>query len=159
MRTETKYNKIVNFDKEINEITMLDYTFKDNKNFKGATGTKFELISKSYFDETIEPYLDNDKELLIYMSENFGELNRQMIENVDSTEEGLKNMFFDLSYIELWDYIREELGLSEDEAYIFNCTGGGRCFDKDFEGNVNVELSKVIRKFESQKFGKEKLKK
>lgn len=149
MRTETKYNKIVNFDKETNEITMLNYTFKYNKNFKGATGTKFELISKSYFDETIEPYLDNDKELLIYISENFGELNRQMIENVDSTEEGLKNMFFDLSYIELWDYIREELGLSEDEAYIFNCTGGGRCFDKDFEGNVNVELSKVIRKFES----------
>ena len=128
---------------------MLDYTFKHSKDFKGSVGTIFQPISKSYFDEIIEPYLDNDKELLIYMAENFGELNRRMIENIDSTEEGLKNMFFDLSHIELWDDIREELGLSEDEAYIFDCRGGGKCFNKEFEGNINVKLSKVIRKFES----------
>lgn len=151
-RKETQYNKVVNFDKETNEITVLDYTFDDtlhSKPFKGATGSKFEVISKEQFDETIEPYLDDDKELLIYMAENFGDLNRQMIENVDSSEDALKELFFDLSYAELWDYLREELNLSEDEAYIFNCTGGGRCFDKDFQGNINPELSLIIREIES----------
>lgn len=151
-RKETKYNKVVNFDKETKEITLLDYTFDDTlhgKPFKGATGTVFEVISKEQFDETIEPYLDDDKELLIYMAENFGDLNRQMIENVDSSEDALKEMFFDLSYAELWDYLREELNLSEDEAYIFNCSSGGRCFDKDFQGNINPELSQVIREIES----------
>ena len=116
---------------------------------KGATGSVFEPISKEQFDEVIEPYLNDDKELLIYMAENFGDLNRKMIEAVDSSEEALKNLFFDLSYQELWEYIREELNLSEDEAYIFNRIGWGRCFDKDFQGNINPELSEIIREFES----------
>lgn len=149
MRTQTNYNKIVNFNKETNEITMLDYIFNHEDGFKGATGTKFEPISKSEFYDTIDPYLDNDKELLIYMAENWGALTCEMIEGVDSTEEALKNFFFDLSYMELWDDLREELNLDENEAYIFNCSGGGRCFDKDFQGNVNTELSELIRQIES----------
>lgn len=152
MRAETKYNKIVNFDKETNEITVLDYTFDDTlygKPFKGATGAKFEIISKEQFYEVIEPYLDNKEELLCYMADNFGEVSSNMIRNADASEEALKELFFDISYIEMWDELREELNLSEEEAYIFNCVGGGRCFDKDFQGNVNPELSIVIREFES----------
>jgi len=57
-------------------------------------------------------------------------------------------MMFDTSYKELWDYMRQELNLNEEEAYIFNCTGGGRCFDKNFQGNINPELSKKIRNAE-----------
>lgn len=74
-----------------------------------------------------------------------------MIDNIEeaSKEESLKELFFDLSYIELWDYMREELNLSEDEAYIFNCSGGGRCFDKDYQGNYNEDLSQLIREIES----------
>ena len=149
MRTQTNYNKVVNFDKETNEIAVLDYIFKHEDGFKGATGSKFEPISKKQFDETIEPYLDDDIEFLIYMAENFGDLNRQMIENVDSSEDALKELFFDLSYSELWDELREVCGLDEEEAYIFNYIGGGRCFDKDFEGNMNTDLSVLIREIES----------
>jgi len=52
-RQETKYNKIVNFDKETNEITMLDYIFQHG-GFKGATGTKFEPITKSEYKERMQ---------------------------------------------------------------------------------------------------------
>jgi len=161
MKNETKYNKVVNFDPETKEITVLDGVFEyyDENNYKdtgiekvitmkGATGSIFEAVSKEDFDERLAPYLNDDKELLIYMAENFGDLNRQMIENVDSSEEALTNLFYDLSYADLWPELRKELGFSEDEAYIFNCTGGGRCFDKGFQGNINPELSEIIREYE-----------
>ena len=45
-RQETTFNKIVNFDKEIGEITVLNYIFKHEDGFKGATGSVFEIISK-----------------------------------------------------------------------------------------------------------------
>lgn len=149
MRTETKYNKVVNFDEETREITVLDGIFTYEDGFKGATGSKFELVSKEQFNETIEPYLDDKEELLCYFADNFGEITSDMIRNVDASEDALKELFFDLSYAELWDYLREELNLNEEEAYIFNCSGGGRCFDKDFQGNINPELSKLIREIES----------
>jgi len=50
---------------------------------------------------------------------------------------------FDLSYIELHDNMRKELKLSKNECHIFTCTGGGRCFDANFQGNFNVELFQI----------------
>ena len=150
MRTQTEYNKIVNYNKETKEVTVLDYIFKDGS-FKGATGTVFEIISKDYFDETIEPYLNEPLKLLKYYVEQGFDINTRMVDNIEeaSGEESLKELFFDLSYSELWDYMREELNLSEDEAYIFNCSGGGRCFDKDYQGNYNENLSQLIREIEA----------
>ena len=150
MRTQTEYNKIVNYNEETKEITVLDYIFK-NDSFKGATGTRFEIISKDYFDKTIEPYLDEPLELLKYYVEQGFDINTRMIDNIEeaSGEERLRELFFDLSYSELWDYMREELNLSKDEAYIFSCSGGGRCFDKDYQGNYNEDLSQLIREIEA----------
>lgn len=148
MRTQTDYNKIVDYNKETGEITVLDYIFDDG-NFKGATGTKFQLVSKEDFYETIEPYLDDKEELLCYMADNFGSLTSEMIRYADPSEERLKELFFDLSYSEMWDDLRTELSLNEEEAYIFNCSGSGRCFDKNFQGNMNPELSLLIRAIES----------
>jgi hypothetical protein len=149
-RKETKYNKVVNFDEETKEITVLDYTFNHGDGFKGATGSIFYAVSKSEFDKTLEPYLDDKEELLCYMADNFGNLSSDTIRGVDASEEALKDLFFDTSYSEIWDYLREATGLNEEQAYIFNCSGGGRCFDKDFNGNVNVELSQIIRDFENR---------
>lgn len=149
-RESTKYNVIVNYEEETKTITVLGEIFKYKDGFKGATGTKFEIVSLSDFEEQIEPYEDNDKELLIYMAENFGDLNREMIEGVDSSREALKNLFYDLSYENIWDYLREELNLSDHEAYIFNCIGGGRCFNSNFEGNVNTHLHQLIREAETK---------
>ena len=114
MRTQTEYNKIVNYNEETKKITVLDYIFKDDS-FKGATGSKFEPVSRDEY----EYRTDED------------------------------NFVFDTSHNELWDYLREELNLSEDEAYIFNCIGGGRCFDKDYQGNYNEKLSQLIREIEA----------
>lgn len=135
-------NKVVKV--EDNTITVLESAFEYEDGFKGLTGTRFEIVSKDYFDEVIEPYLNNDKEVLIYYAENFGDLSREMIEGVDSSEEGLIELFFDTSYQRLWDYLRDELNLSEDEAYIFNCVGGGRCFTAQDKFTHNKELEKYL---------------
>lgn len=151
MRTKTKFNKIVNFDKETNEITILDELFEYKDGFKGATGTKFEPVSKAEYDAVLDEYLNNPQAVSEYWKDNIGEpLTYDEIISISESEDEVLSICggFDDSYSELWDYIREELNLSEDEAYIFNCVGGGRCFDKDFQGNVNPELSKFIREYE-----------
>ena len=135
-------NKVVKV--EGNTIIVLDYAFEYEDGFKGLTGTMFEPISKERLNETIEPYLNNDKEVLIYYAENFGDLSREMIEGVDSSEEGLIELFFDTSHQRLWDYLRVELNLSEEEAYIFNCIGGGRCFTAQDKFTHNKELEKYL---------------
>ena len=149
-RQETKYNKIVNFDKETNEITMLDYIFQHG-GFKGATGTKFEPITKSEYKERMQK--DNVIEYLVdsgidlpenYKRSGFNGLYKAMKQNNE-----LESFIFDTSYSEMWDKIRTDLKLSKNDAFIFNCIGGGRCFDKDFEGNINPELSQIIREIES----------
>jgi hypothetical protein len=62
----------------------------------------------------------------------------------------LGELIFDYSYCHLWDYLRTELNLNENQAYIFDCIGGGRCFDENFQGNVNPELSEIIREYEQK---------
>ena len=150
MRTQTEYNKIVNYNKETKEVTVLDYIFKDGS-FKGATGSKFEPVSKDEYEDRTDE--DNFVEYLIdsgidlpdnFKRSGFEGLAKAMIANDEA-----ENFVFDTSHNELWDYLREELNLSEDEAYIFNCIGGGRCFDKDYQGNYNEYLSQLIREIEA----------
>lgn len=150
-RQETKYNKIVNFDEDTKEITVLDGIFKYVDGFKGATGSKFEPVSKDEYEDRTDE--DNFVEYLIDsgidLPDNFKRSGFEGLAKAMIANDEVKDFVFDTSYSELWDYLRKELNLSEDEAYIFNCIGGGRCFDKDFEGNINPELSVLIREIES----------
>ena len=151
MKTETKYNKIVNYNQETKEITVLDYTFKHSDDFKGATGTTFKPISKAYYkdrmkkDNVIESLLDCE-----HLPEEFQRGGYNSLYKAMKANNEIEDFVFDCSYRELWDEIHKELKLSKDEAYIFNCSGGGRCFDKDFQGNINPELSEIIREYESE---------
>lgn len=151
MKTENKYNKIVNFDKEKNEITVLGSTFIYSDNFKGANGTTFDIISQSEYKErmlkqnVIENLIDSNIELPEeFKRTDFNGLYKAMKQNDE-----LESFVFDTSYNELWEQMRTELKLSKNDAFIFNCSGCGRCFDKDFQGNVNPKLSIIIREFES----------
>lgn len=150
-RQETKYNKIVNFDEDTKEITVLDGIFKYEDSFKGATGSKFEPVSRDEYEDRTDE--DNFVEYLIDsgidLPDNFKRSGFEGLAKAMIANDEVKDFVFDTSYSELWDYLREELNLSEDEAYIFNCIGGGRCFDKDFQGNVNPGLSLLIREIES----------
>ena len=104
---------------EDNIITVLNDSFIHSDDFKELTGTKFEIVSK-------KEYKNNT--------------------TLKRVEEG--NLIFDLSYKELWDYMREELNLSTDEAYIFNCVGVGRCFNKNDKFTHNKELEHLLKYFE-----------
>ena len=148
-RYEVKLNKVVDFTDE--EILVLGDIFFYADGFMGATGSRFCPISKAEYKErtkkaNVKDYI-RDCFSSDYILDNFGSLEKayKMLKNNDDIE----SFMFDTSYTNLWDYFREELKLSEKDAYIFDCVGGGRCFDKDFQGNVNPELSELIRLFES----------
>jgi hypothetical protein len=149
-RKETHYNKIVNVSDD-GEITVLDYIFDHADGFKGATGTHFYPVSKERYFEAIE-----DENVIEYLMDSGMELNGDdkkygfagIVAGMADNEKG--EFMFDQSYMSLWKYLREELGLNEDEAYIFECTRGGRCFSPTYEGNYNKKLSALIRKAESK---------
>lgn len=154
-----KINKVVKF--EGNTITVLEEAFEYPEGYvkgieRGLVGSLFEPISKARYKEqtklsTIEDYLrsafreedvpyeylylDSGKE-----SKNPYKRWAKAIKEAGEEEE----VMFDTSYSELWDYLREELNLSEDEAYIFNCVGGGRCFSADDKFTHNRELEKYL---------------
>jgi len=144
---EKRYDKIVNIAED-NEITILDYVFE--KGFSGATGSKYYPVTEEGIQNRIEDYEDNDKELLIYFAENFGDLTREMIEGVDSSRKALIELFFDNSIDSCPDHEAEiRKHFSIDEYPVIDCVGGGRCFEKDFQGNQNTKLSEIIREYES----------
>lgn len=150
---ETHYWKVVNIDKESNEITMLDYTFKHSDGFKGATGSKFVAVSKAQYKEQTskENVIDRiiDSGLVEYKHN--ANIERKMAEVLYKEMKAageIESFCFDLSYREHWDELRSH-GYPENKYPIFDCVGGGRCFDADFNGNVNPELSEEIRKFET----------
>lgn len=151
MRKETKYNKIVNVSED-GEIQVLDSVFEYSDGFKGAVGSSFYPVSKEEYKErtsleSIIEYLESavSEDGIPSVCENSYRKWAESIIECDEQDE----FMFDTSYSELWDYMRDELGLTEDDAYIFECTCGGRMFDKNFYGNHNPELSAIIREYES----------
>lgn len=153
MRKETTYNKVVNVADD-GEITVLADTFEyssETENIitmRGATGNKFYPITEEQIQERIGDLEGDDMEVLKYYADNFGGVTSQMIDKVDSSREALINLFFDDSYRYMWDDLREQCGLTEEQAVIFDCVGGGRCFDEKYHGNINPELSEIIRQYE-----------
>jgi hypothetical protein len=153
-KKETKHSKVVNINKDTNEITLLDYVFNHSDGFKGAVGTKFEPISKSEYKELMSK--DNVIDRIIgsgILTAPSKELEYDFAEVVYKkmkANKELEEWMFDLSYKnEYWDELRTH-GYPKSKYPIFNCIGGGRCFDNEFEGNVNVELSKIIRQYETE---------
>ena len=158
MKTQTRKQidiyEVVNIDKETNEIEMLDYLFNHNDGFKGATGTRFEPVSKEEYKERMskESVIDNiiDSGLI---EGSIGEhikrkVAAELYKEMKAAKE-LESFVFDLSYIEHWDKLRA-FGFPKSKYPVFNCTGGGRMFESDYIGNVNTELSAKIRKYESK---------
>jgi len=144
--------KVVNC--QDNEIQFLDYIFEDSST--GAVGTLFNAISKEEYEyrtskENITDYLND----IGYFEEEIFETEEEKEEHINSIIEkyGAENIIFDLSDSEHWNKLREELPqFSDEEKYpIFEWVGGGRMFDKDFQGNINPELSEKIRIVENLK--------
>lgn len=147
MKTETSYNKIVNIAED-GEITVLDYTFIYGDGMKGATGTKFYPVSQEEYKERTSKQNVIDAIIEVGVPSEFARTGANGCYLAMKQNNEIRDFMFDCSYEKMWDYLRKELKLTKKQAFIFNCVGGGRCFDKYFQGNVNTELSEIIREFE-----------
>ena len=150
-REEIKYNKPVGI--KDGSIYFLDYTFNHDGGFKGATGTVLDPVSQSEIDDNNDP-------------ENVKELYRDIwVESVkgghteDSLDEFVKNEIAncdgeypmqDSSYSELHDEAKKHFSA---DVVTFNCSGGGRCFDRkllnSFDKVIDKELINTIKQYEN----------
>lgn len=146
------YNKIVNVAED-GEISVLDTTFMYKDGFRGATGSVFYPVSKAHYKKmtTLKAIEERLRECVSEEDTPFyGYKNPYRMWAKEIKDNGEAESFmFDTSYAELWDTLRDELKLSENEAYIFECVGGGRMFDENYQGNYNPEISAIIRKYEN----------
>ena len=134
-RTATTYNEILGRD-EHGSVIVLDEVFEYEQGCKGATGSRFEIVSREEVEEAIE-------------TENFEEYAREIwqmevaegvttsglegwIEHHFETEEEKIEYLYDNSYSHLHPAIREAFDVPEDA--VINCTGGGRMFPGALEG-------------------------
>ena len=139
--------KVVNIDKETNEIQMLDYLFDHGDGFKGATGTRFEPISKAEYKQRTSKKEVIQRIINCYDETSYNKAKKLYKEMKQVGE--IESFVFDLSYANLWYKLRE-YGYNEKDYPVFECIGGGRMFDENFQGNVNPELSKEIQKYEKK---------
>jgi len=146
--------QVVNIDKENNEIQMLDCLYDHGKGFKGATGTRFEPVSKVSYEEAMSKnsVIDHivSSGLITAPSKELEEKFAEVMYKEMKANGELERFQFDLSYAEHWSELRKH-GYSKSQYPVFNCKGGGRMFDSDFQGNVNPELSAKIREYETNK--------
>lgn len=151
-KEQTNYYQVVNVDKDNNELIMLDYIF-EYRDTKGATGTRFEPISKEVYkemtskDAVIERIIDCGLVEYRYNKDIKYKFAETLYKEMKKSGE-IEAFCFDTSYKEHWDKLRV-FGYPKGKYPIFNCTGGGRMFDKNFKGNVSEELNEIIRKAES----------
>ena len=153
-RIETKYFKPVGI--KDGSIYFLDYTF-DNGDFKGATGTILDPISKDYIaDLTSEDWIDYCRDIWVdaVQSGSTEESLEEFSESVQDEHQSYGRLFpgHDDSYSELYEEAHKHF---DNSVETFNCSGGGRCFDEEllnsFDKVINPELIKIIKKFESIK--------
>lgn len=144
------FNKVVNFDRENNEITVLEYVFEYDDGMRGATGYVLRPVSRAEYEEkisfkSVKKYLKEIGDLPEeYEDSGYNEFAQALIDRGEA-----EDFVFDLSFNDKYDEIREACGLDEENAYLFDCVGRGRCFGPDYQGNINPELSEIIREYEA----------
>lgn len=150
MRRKTTYNKLIG--KKDGAYYFLDDIFHYDDNFQGATATVLEPITKQEYEDA--------KSIDSLKDRGYDDLWKQAVQ-CDDTKLGLDEWLqeildddgdegiWDLSGSNLWDQLRE-IGLTEEEYPVFECTGGGRLFSKDmvWDELYNEELWKKIQEVE-----------
>lgn len=148
MRKQINYDTLIG--RQGYDYIFLDYVFNHGDGFKGATGTRMELVSKDEYDNAME---DTDR---------WEERWRDAVA-AKQTEQGLEDWVEELSTKEkeewLWDNsygdeLRDQiraLGYTEEEYPIIACTGGGRCFSvaDTWDELYEPELWELIKEYET----------
>lgn len=134
-RTATTYNEILGRD-EGGSVVVLDEVFEYDYGFKGATGTRFEIVSREEVEEAIETenFEDYAREIWrMEVAEGVTESGlEEWTEHYFETEEEKIGYLYDNSYSHMHPAIREAFNVPEDA--VINCTGGGRMFPATLEG-------------------------
>lgn len=151
MREQTTYNKLVG--RKGDHYYFCDAIFSYGNSFKGATGTILVPISKDEYDErmsdsNIESYLEDDWYNAVAAKQTTLGL-EDWIEFVRDSD-GDENIVFPEIIDDSRSEVLRELGLTEEDFPVIECSGGGRCFhaDDEFDEVYDAELLQKIREAE-----------
>jgi len=152
-REQIDYNKLIGVIGD--EYIFLDYVFKHNHGFKGATGTSLVAISQDEYEERTDPenikerYEDAWRET-VRLGKTTAGLNEWV--SIIIYNDGVEECAFDTSYwnSDMWTEIREKTGHTVEEYPVYECTRGGRMFKKDMQWDelYEPELWKLICEYE-----------
>ncbi len=122
--------------------------------FKGATGSRFELVSRAqYEEETSEENVRDNYAYLWQEAVTSGHYKGSENDYIEELMQDVDSLVYDNSYSHLHDSIRELLGVTEEEYPIINCSGGGRMFDDKttYPTVYREDLLQLIRDAETKK--------
>lgn len=132
-----------------------DYVFDDGE-FRGAVGSTFQPIDKDGYETMHNSSSEEVKDRFHDLWAGAAKDGR----TEESLEEFCENILacdgddalWDLSYSNYaWDLIRDAIPeLTEDEYPVFECVGGGRCFDPNMQWDelYDAETWALICKYE-----------
>lgn len=134
-RTATTYNEVLGRD-EHGSVIVLDEVFEYNNGFKGATGTRFEIVSREEVEEAIEPenfegYVHEIWQMEVSEGVTTAGLEEWTEHHFETDEEKI-GYLYDNSYSHLHPAIRKAFDVAEDA--VIHCTEGGRMFPDALEG-------------------------
>ena len=150
----------INFNKPVGikdgSIYFLNYVFKHDDNFQGATGIVLDPITTDYINNiSNEDWIEYSRDLWKSAVEtnstedSLEDFSEQI--KTDSEIDGLKFPGHDYSYFELHDEAKKYF---DSNVETFNCCGGGRCFDlkllNSFDTVINQDLIDLIKTYESK---------
>lgn len=153
VQNKTSYNKIIGVTTD-NELVILEYTFENSDNFKGATGYRMSTITEGYIEEKksfdyADEYLWKDSVSNGYTDLGFEEWWEELVEDAEGS--GYLYPYDDDSFRyeteELYDELSDEdrakieevLGVKGEDYVTFESSSCGRCFEEDMEWAVLLE--------------------
>lgn len=149
---ETTYNKFIGKTKHW-EYIVLKYSFDDWNDFKGLTGSSFELLTQSDVDERVRDYdCDDLRKEAVYNGNYTGSLS-DFQDDVD--ESWVCDDSYNSTQVvqDMIEYVNENEG---EEFEYSNCNGGGRMFSYDMldddyrEYLLFPEIKELIKQFETK---------
>lgn len=157
---ETHYNAIVGVID--GELAILEYTFEDSENFKGAVGHTMRTLTQEQIDSQKEADEELWKGAVAGGSTTLGlddwwedacdeaEMNNLYYPYDDDSYRYETNELYEALSDDDREKIEEIMGVKGEDYVDFECGSGGRCFDANAEWDLILrpDLVELINKLE-----------
>lgn len=164
-QNETHYNKILGIKNDT--LVVLEYTFEDSDNFKGAVGYIMNTLTQAEIDERksfdyADKYMWKEAVQNDYTELGFEDWWQDLVDECEMSDElfPYDDNSFRYQTERLWEELSDEdrqkleevLGVMGEDFVTFDCAGGGRCItseDDDWQVVLDEDLLNKCKELEN----------